>query len=157
MTIEHVHRASGSKVGLKGVFTIETRDALTGVLIPEESCVVENIITDVGLARLAGIIAQVAYSTGFTIKVGTSSQAAVAGDTDLIASVLSASVTSQSQSGAVATFKLFIDTTQANGSTLREVGLFFDGVNIDRAILSSSIDKTSGKTVTATVQITLSR
>jgi hypothetical protein len=154
---EHIESLSGHKVGLKGVIIVETRDALTGALIPEESCVVENIVTDVGLARLAGLLAQVTYSTGFQISVGTSTTAAAAGDVALGAQVLIANTTSQAQSGAVAIFKLFIDTTQANGSPLAEAGLWFDGVLIDHAILSSIVAKTSGKTCTVTIQITLSR
>lgn len=154
---EHILRRSASKVGLQGVITVETRDAETGALIPEESCRVENMVVDVGLARLAGMMAQVSYSTGFTIGVGTDATAADAADTDLGASVHEEAVTTQSQAGAVATYKLFIDSTEANGEILAEAGLKFDGVLIDRAILSSTVAKNSGKTVTVTIQLTLSR
>lgn len=153
----HVTSSVERKLSLHGVITAETRDALTGALIPEESCVVDNIVTDVGLAQIAEVIAQMSYSTAYQIAVGTSTTTPAAADTALGAAVLTASVTSQTASGAVATFKLFIDTTQCNGSTLAEVGLLFDSVLIDHALLSSTISKTSGKTVTITVQLTFSR
>lgn len=158
MATEHIERTlCEPRLSLKGVITVETRDAATGKLIPEESSRNENIVVDVGLVQLAKLIAQMAYSTGFQIGVGTSTTAAASTDTTLGASVLQAAVTSQTASGAVATFKLFIDTSQANGSILAEAGLFFDGVMLDRALLSATISKNSGKTVTVTIQLTLSR
>jgi hypothetical protein len=143
----------------RGTIIVETRDAATGELIPEECSVNENIVTDVGLAELARIVNGEALLTGvaWTIAVGTSTTTPVAGDTGLGASVFSAVITSRSRSSTSISFKLFIDTTQANGNTLTEAGLFHDGVNVDHALLSASIAKTSSKNVTITVQLTLSR
>lgn len=142
---------------VKGRIIVEVRDAATGALIPEESCVVDNIITNSGLDQIVKLIVQASYSTGFRIGLGTGTNAPAATDTALQTSVFEANVTSQQRSGAVATFKLFLDTTQANGNTLTEVGLFFDGSMVDRALLSQSIVKTSSKTATISVQITVSR
>jgi hypothetical protein len=143
----------------KGTITMETRRADTGELIPAESCVVDNIVVDVGLAELARKLNGESLQTGVTweIAVGTSSTAAAATDTALGTQVFKAAITTRTRTSASIAFKLFIDTTQANGHTLTEAGLLHDGVLIDRAILSASIVKDSSKNVTVTVQLTLSR
>lgn len=150
---------STSSAQVSGVIAVEVRDAATGALIPEESCVVHNIVTDVGLAELARIVNgdPLLTAVGWEIGVGTSSTAAAAGDTALGAQVLRDDITSRARSGTAIAFKFFIDTTQANGSTLAEAGLFHDGVLVDRAILSPTVAKTSAKVVTVTVTLTLSR
>jgi hypothetical protein len=130
----------------KGTITMETRRADTGELIPAESCVVDNIVVDVGLAELARKLNGESLQTGVTweIAVGTSSTAAAATDTALGTQVFKAAITTRTRTSASIAFKLFIDTTH-------------DGVLIDRAILSASIVKDSSKNVTVTVQLTLSR
>lgn len=141
---------------IRGAITVETRDAATGTLIPEESGTVDNIITNSGLTEIAALVAQLAYSTGFQIGVGTGGIAPAATDTALTTSLFQAAVTSQNASGAVATFKLFLDTTQCNGSTLAEAGLFFNTIMVDHALLSPPVAKNSSKTVTVTVTLTFS-
>ena len=141
---------------LTGRIGVETRWAATGEVIPEETGWSDNIVVDVGLAALAAILAQEAETTGFQIGVGTSNTAPAAGNTALGAQVYRANVTTKSRSGAVVTYRLYVDTSSANGSTLVEAGLFHNGVMIDRALITS-IAKTAAKTVTVTVQLTISR
>lgn len=141
---------------VSGRIGVETRDAATGSLIPEESGWSDNIVVDVGLAQLAALLNQEADTTGFEIGVGTSNTAPAAGNTDLGTRVYRAGITQKSRSGAVVTYKLYVDSTSANGYTLLEAGLFHNGVLIDRALITS-VAKTSAKTVTITVVLTLSR
>lgn len=140
-----------------GTIRYETRDARTGAVIPGESGVVHNIVTDVGLAQLAKVLVQAAYTTNFQVAVGTGTNTPAAGDTALQTQVFIALVTSQTFSGAVASYKLFLDTTQANGNTLSEVGLFHNSGLIDHALLSPTIIKTSAKIATIQIDLTLSR
>lgn len=141
---------------LSGRISMETRWADTGALIPEESGWSDNIVVDVGLVELASIIAQEAETQGFQIGVGTSSTAAASTQTGLLAQVYRANVTQVTRAGAVVTFKLYVDTSSANGSTLVEAGLFHNNVLIDRAIVTS-VAKTASKTVTVVVELTISR
>lgn len=150
---------SEAQARVKGVITVEVRDAATGELIPEECSVNENIVLDVGLAELARVINGDALQTGvaWEIAVGTSTTTPVAGDSALGNQVFKATITTRSRSSASVSFKLFIDTTQANGNTLAEAALLHDGVLIDRALLSATVAKDSSKNVTVTVQLSLSR
>ena len=142
---------------IRGVIIVETRDAVTGELIPQESSINENIVTNVGLPELLRLINLGASVTGYEIGVGTSTTTPAATDTALGASVLQSAITTRSLSGTTLTFKLFIDNGEANGNTLTEAGLFHDSVLIDHALFAASIVKTSAKNVTVTIQLTLSR
>lgn len=148
------HATDGLSV--TGRIHVETRDAATGAIIPEETGWSDNIVVDVGLAQLAALIAQESASTGFEIGVGTSNTAPAGTQTDLLARVYKAAITHKSRSGAVITFKLYVDTASANGSTLVEAGLYHNGVLIDRALITS-VAKTASKTVTVSVELTISR
>lgn len=147
------------RFSVRGTIIVETRDAATGELIPEECSVNHNIVTDVGLVELLNIWNKAALSTGvaYEIGVGTGTTTPTAGDTALAASVLEAVVTNRSLSGTTLTFKLFIDNGEANGNTLTEAGLKHDNVLIDRALFASPVVKTSAKNVTVSIQLTLSR
>lgn len=149
-------RRAHAPCALVGTITVETRDAKTGALIPEESGTTRNIVTDVGLVELAKILTKYTPATGYTIAVGTSSTAPAATDVALGAQVYEADATLVSSASTVFTGKLFLDTGDANGSTLVEAGLKHNGVLIDHSLITS-IAKTAAKTVTVQVDLTLSR
>jgi len=151
--------ASHAPFTIKGIIAVETRDAATGELIPEESSVNDNIVTNVGLAELMRLVNNdpLLTATEWEIAVGTGTTTPVAGDTALANQVYRAGITNRARSGTSIAFKLFIDTTQANGNTITEVGLFHDGVNVDRALLAASVIKTVSKNVTITITLTASR
>lgn len=141
---------------LVGRVTVETRDARTGALIPAESGTTENMVVDVGLVELAKILTKYAPATGYQIAVGTGANTPAAGDVALQAEVFRDLATFVSSAGAVFTASLFLDTTDANGYTLIEAALFHNGVMVDRAPITS-VAKTAAKTVTVSVNLTISR
>lgn len=154
--MQHNRRISDGQVKLRGTIRHETHDVRTGALIPDESGFQANVVVTVGLPQLVKILAQSSYTTGYEIAVGTGTTAATTGDTALETEVFRDDITSKLASGVTLTCKLYLDSTEANGNTLSEAGLFFDSVMLDRAILSPTISKTSTKAVTVQVDLTLS-
>lgn len=154
--VEHVGRDAHERPRIVGRITVETRDARTGERIEHECGVTENIVPDNGLGELAKILTKYSPTVGYEIAVGTSSTAPAATDTGLGAEVFRAAVTSVSSASAVFTAKLFLDTTDANGSTLVEAGLFHNSVVIDHALITS-VAKDATKTVTVQIDLTISR
>lgn len=149
-------RFTRSPFRVVGRIEVETRDATTGERLEAECGVTENIVVDVGLAELAAILAQETETTGYQIGVGTGSTAFTGTETDLQTRVYRANITSKTRSAAAVTFKLYVDTSSANGYTLTEAGLFHNNVLIDRAT-TTSVAKTAAKTVTYSITLTLSR
>lgn len=149
-------RKMRSTVGVFGRIAVETRDADTGALLPDECGETPNILLDVGLEELARIVAQAAASVGYEIQVGTGTSAFTGTETTLQTPVYKAVVTSQNATGAQVAISLFIDRNSANGYTLTEAGLLHNNVVIDRSLITA-VNKTSGKTVTVTVTLTLAR
>lgn len=149
-------RKTRSTVGVMGRIAVETRDADTGALIPTECGETPNILLDVGLEELARVIAQTAASVGYEIQVGTGTSAFDGTESALETPVYKAVVTSQNATGTQVSIALFIDRNSANGYTLTEAGLLHNGVVIDRSLITA-VNKTSGKTVTVTVTLTLAR
>lgn len=107
----------------------------------------KNLITDSGLnwfRDLAGGI--VGRADGQAVGTGTT--AATANDTALETSVLKKTIDRRLDSEKKITFQTLFLTTEANDNTLSEVGLFGGGVLIARALISPTIAKNSGITVT---------
>jgi hypothetical protein len=88
------------------------------------------------------------------VAIGTDGTAATSADTALGAEVLRATPTSVVNYSAVSVgFKLFVSSSQANGDTLREIGLFdasSGGNMMARSVSFMPIVKSSSITVTFT-------
>jgi len=101
---------------------------------------VKNLITNDGLnwfRDLAGGIVGRADSQA----VGTGTTAAAATDTALGAQVIKKTIDRRLDSDKKITFQTLILESEANGSTLSEVGLFGGDVLIARALISPTIAK----------------
>lgn len=91
------------------------------------------------------------------IALGTSATAANSAQTELVAEVHRDAITQRLTDVGQLTLTLYVSTTQANGNTLREVGLFNAtpaGTMYARVVLASAIIKTSAIAVTFTWTLT---
>lgn len=157
--VQSLSRSHGARAGIRGVISVEVTDAVTGRRIEEECSVNENIVTDVGLVELMRLANREDLSSPvtFEICVGDNGTEPEASDTELGNNVYEATITSRTRTDESIAFKLFIDTTQANGNTLREAGLKHNNVLIDHALLSATVAKDSSKNVTVSIVLTLER
>jgi len=117
-----------------------------------------NMIVTTGLERLAALFAQDSTAFASHIAIGTGTTAVTAGDTALETEVDRNALGSDTASGAVATFKAFFSKSEANGSTISEVGLFDQastGTLIARSVLASTVAKDATKSLTITWTFTL--
>lgn len=127
-----------SKIRMRGVLSIHVRDARTGRIL--RSIHKKNTITNQAGDVLRALIAQRTtdpaasrYAIG-SMRFGTSSVVATQADTDLLAEVstirkeLDDTAKTNGVSGEIV-FQATLETTDGNGSTLREVGLFTTGVS----------------------------
>jgi hypothetical protein len=116
-----------------------------------------NLTVNAGLDMIRDLLAGDALGGITTFKVGTDNTAVVAGQTDLVASVHSNTVTSKTKGAQQLVVKYFLGSASANGHTLREAGLFNGaGTMYARVVLASDIVKTSSLTVTFTWTLTWS-
>ena len=90
-----------------------------------------------------------------TIKVGTGTTAVLATDTDLETSVFQKVISRRLLEDARITFHMLMETTEGNGNTISEVGLFSGSTMVNRSILSPTIAKTSAIFLTAAIEISL--
>lgn len=116
-----------------------------------------NLTVNAGLDMIRDLLYGDALGGIATFKVGTSNTAAAAGQTDLVASVHSNSVTSKTKGSQSLVVKYFLSSGSANGNTLREAGIFnATGTMYARVVLASDIVKTSSISVTFTWTLTWS-
>lgn len=109
------------------------------------------------LADLADPATAATAETASHLAVGTDGTAASASDTGLIAEVTRVAVTDSQRTGRDLFTSTFLDTSEANGNTLREVALASDatagqGIEFNRAVIAD-LPKTSEDT--ATIDVTL--
>lgn len=140
-------------IGIYGHGLVEVHDAKTGALLRSERYT--NIITDYVREALVGAFTGASVDVDVThVAIGTDGTAATSADTALGAEVLRATPTSMVNYSAVSVgFKLFVSSSQANGDTLREIGLFdaaSDGNMMARSVSFMPIVKSSSITVTFT-------
>lgn len=127
---------------------------------PDGTRVVEqaNVVTNGGRNRFAALIAQDSTAFPSYIGIGTGSTAADVTDTALGAEVDRNAIATATSSAGVITYKAFFSKTEANGSTIAEVGLFDQaagGTMLCRSVLSSTVAKTTSIALTITWTITL--
>lgn len=135
--------------------TIGVQDATTGEALEVHE--LHNLVTNAGLDLLRDLLNE-ATDQGLThLGVGSGSTAAAPADTALQAELLRDTFTKRTNTGTGAvTLTYFLGSTAANGSTLREAGLFTAvaaGTLFARAV-HEPIAKTSAITVTYTWQVT---
>lgn len=106
----------------------------------------DNLIVNAGRNRIAALIAEVSSAFPSHMEIGTGTTAAAVGDTALETAVVRNAIVSATESSGVATFKSFFSKSDANGSTISEVGMFDQssgGTMFCRALLSTTVAKTS--------------
>ena len=101
-----------------------------------------NVVVSGGRAMLAGVLGGRDAGKYITqVGVGTSAAAATESDTDLASKALIA-ISSATYDGAKVRFNFTIGSGQANGLTIRELGLFFsNGTMFSRRVRKSAIGK----------------
>jgi len=90
-----------------------------------------------------------------TIKVGTGSTAVLSTNTDLETSVFSKVISRRYPEAAKITYQMLMETSEGNGNTIAEVGLFGSSTLIARAVISPTIAKTSAILLTVAHEITI--
>lgn len=121
-------------VPMRGDLTIKVKDASTGTLI--RTIEIRNKITFLAADVLVELIAQratdptVGNQKMYTMRMGTSNTAASRSDTNLGAPVIGKVLNDINKITGLAgelEFTATLDTTEANGNTLQEAGLFTKG------------------------------
>jgi hypothetical protein len=157
-----------SKLVLKGRYILEVKDVKKNSTIKIEK---ENILVDVGLDALADKIGEAENNSLFQqIAVGTGNTAPNAADTTLTTEVFRTPPLTVTVVDNVVTVTGKIEFDEANGNTLREIGIFGvnasgtldSGILISRALISEGyagpeISKVSGVEINITWELTCSR
>ena len=142
-------------IGIRGELEIEVRDAKTDRLIRHD--LIKNKVVDTGLDLVRDLMLGNNFAPTH-IAVGTNNTAPVAGDTTLNTEVFRNVITRRIVASKQAKFQLFITSSEANGNTLVEAGIFNQATVGDMLsrVTFTDIIKTSALTVTLTWTITLS-
>ena len=145
---------STDSMSVRGYVTVEVMHDDGRREIVEQS----NVVTNVGRNSFASLLAQDTTAFPSHIGIGTGTTAADVTDTALVTEVDRNALTSDSANAGVITYKAFFSKSEANGSTIAEVGLFdaaASGNMLCRSILSSTVAKTSTISLSITWTITL--
>lgn len=138
-------------LALRANVRIEVRDAQTDALL--EWRAVHNLVVDAGIGQILDRIFNDTttgpkFITHFA--VGTSNAAVTSGQTALTAETFRDALTQVTRLNAVLTVRQFLSSTQANGVTLQEAGIFnasSGGTMLARAVYTG-IAKDATRTVT---------
>ncbi len=133
---------------------IEVESALSGALL---SCqAVHNLAVTAGRNLIRDLLHGDAVDGLTHIATGTDGTAPAAGDTALGAEVFRGSLTDSIEDTAKLTVKLHITSTQANGNTLREAGVFNAAAagTMYARVIHEDIVKTAAIRVTYTWDLT---
>lgn len=134
-----------------GRLVIEVRSARTGRLVKRLEQ--KNLVVNTGLNLIRDLLGNQGVQPLSHCAVGTSNTAANTGQTTLVAEVYRSAITQFTTSALTLTVKHYLSSTQANGNTLREIGLFNDGTAgsmYARSVFGTPITKTGLLTVTTT-------
>jgi hypothetical protein len=119
-----------------------------------EIITLHNIACDVGKDSLANRLIGATKGEITYFAVGTGTDAPAAGDTTLGTEIYRKQISVRSVSGAIATFRIFFNTSEAN-DTLKEIGLFGDDATVtaDTGTLfaRAAVDKTKTSSETLTI------
>jgi hypothetical protein len=117
----------------------------------------DNVVTNNGRDRFASILAQSSTTFPSYIAIGTGTTAVAVTDTAMQTEIDRNILGSTTSSSGVVTYTCFFSKTEANGSTISEVGLFdaaSSGTLICHAILGATVVKDNTISITVTWTIT---
>lgn len=139
---------------IKGIVTIELRDAKTGKLKSRD--IIPNLFVTAGKESIADRLAGDANRGIVTYcAVGTGTNAPALTDTQLQTELFRKLIALRSQSGKIASFRTYYNASEANG-TLREAGLFGDDAtgtaNSGTLFCRLAINRTKTSADTLTIQ-----
>lgn len=153
--MRHVESELHTSLRLQGTLAFEVRSARTGRVL--RRAVQRNLVVTAGKNLVRDLLKGDSTATITHVAVGTGTTAVVVTDTTLQTQVLREAATEKTAASAQLTVKYYLASGSANGNTLAEAGLFTaasGGTMYVRAILSSTIVKTSAVTVTFTWTLT---
>ena len=137
---------------------VQVTQTVDGVVVHRQ--IVRNLVVDGGLNLIRDRLAGTSSLYVTHLAVGTSATAASAAQTTLVAEVFRNSLTETIGSTTKQVqYKYYLSASEANGNTLREIGLFTaasGGTMVARAVLASTIAKNSSTTVTFSWTLNLS-
>ena len=144
---------------LKGRFTMQCLDKVTGKVLYEY--VDDNLVVDLGRHATVLLLGGDPSAAAVTqIGVGTNNTAPTNADTSLTGlfiKALNTGSTVNTYTTNTVTFGYQIDTTEANGMTIWEFGLFTaSSVLVAHKVLSASIIKNSSFAIAGTWTLTVS-
>jgi hypothetical protein len=135
-----------------GRFIIEIRDGETKRVLGRRR--VRNRMVDTGLEVIKDLIGGYGFRPD-VIKVGTGTTAPTAADTALGNAVFSREIDRRIPSTKKVEAQMYIATSEANGNTLAEAGLFEGATLVARALISPVIVKTVSIELTIAHEIEL--
>ena len=106
-----------------------------------------NLVVNTGLGLIRDLLGGTALRPD-RMKAGTGTGATTATMTDLQTPVVTKYMDRRISSGYGIQFQALIESDEANGNTLSEVGTFQNTIMVARALISPTIVKTSGVLVT---------
>ena len=146
-------------INVQGIIEVEVATERDGTIVTERQTI-KNLVVDAGLNLIRDRLAGTSSAYVTHLAVGTNAAAVTALQTTLstevFRNVLTQTITSSTKT---VQFKLYLAANEANGNTLREIGLFTastGGTMYARALLASPIVKNSSTTVTFTWTTNLS-
>lgn len=117
----------------------------------------DNIVTNNGRDRFAALLSQSSTTFPSHISIGTGTTAVAVTDTAMETEVIRNLLGSTTDSSGVLSLQCFFSKSEANGSTISEVGLFdaaAAGTLICHAILGATVVKDNTISITVTWTIT---
>jgi len=142
-------------LGIRANVTIEGFEAQTGRQVSVQHG--HNLVVAVGRNLLRDFLNDDMNISGITdFALGSSATAAASTDVALGSETLRNAITQTVKSPSALQLKYFLSSTQLNGTTIREAGLFSDTTLFARYILSPEIVKTSALVFTFSWVITFS-
>ena len=151
--------APGSSLGtiqVEANLFVEVVDAATGEVLERQQT--HNLVVNAGLNAIRDFLNASPPTAPTHFATGTGTTAVTATETQLVAQVTREAISSKTTTAQGITYTYYMASTVGNGNTLAEVGLFnaaVSGTMYARALLASTIAKTSSVTVTFTWQVTL--
>lgn len=146
-------------INVAGIIDVEVTTEHDGTIVTERQAI-KNLVVDAGLNLIRDRLAGTSSAYVTHLAVGTNAAAVTALQTTLstevFRNVLTQTITSSTKT---VQFKLYLAANEANGNTLREIGLFTastGGTMYARALLASPIVKNASTTVTFTWTTNLS-
>lgn len=117
----------------------------------------DNVVTNNGRDRIAAIISQSSVVFPSHIAIGTGTTAVAVTDTAMETEVDRNALTATTDASGVVSYQAFFSKTEANGSTISEVGLFdaaAGGTMICHALLGATVAKDNTISITVTWTLT---